>query len=383
MSKLTHFRYDWPVLYRFPPIKSEQGQTRMREILPIQFLRAGAALAVAVMHYQMDTQRAGLSDGLNFFFWMGNAGVDVFFVISGFVMVYSSQALFGTAHGPFKFFLRRVVRILPIYWVITSVYIAMAVAIPAFGKGYSPSSIAGSYLFIPVERAPGVVEPVVGQGWTLNYEMLFYAIFAIAITARPRVAVATVALALAALVAAGRIFTLPLPFAFWASDIVLEFVWGAALGLLYQGSIRIPKAAGWALIAGGVALIATQALNHVSELRCILLGVPAALIVAGACFPEFSPSKRRWAALTLLGGASYALYLTHSFANRAVLIVVTAFGQKPASAPYLYLGAAALGAIALAIALHLLVEQPATAWLKRLVRRYETAARPDALSIAK
>ena len=348
----------------------------MRRNLPIQFLRAGAALVVAVMHYQMDTQRAGLSDGLNFFFWMGNVGVDVFFVISGFVMVYSSQALFGTVHGPFKFFLRRVLRILPIYWLITSIYIAMAVAIPAFGKGYSPSSIAGSYLFIPVERAPGVIEPVVGQGWTLNYEMLFYAIFATAIVARPRVAVAAVALALAALVAAGRIFTLPLPLAFWASNIVLEFVLGAALGLIHLEGLRIPKAAGWLLMAGGVALLATQALNHVSELRCIFFGVPAALIVAGACFPAFTPNKRRWAALTLIGAASYALYLTHSFANRAVLIVATALGQKPASAPYLYLGAAALGAIALAIAVHLLFEQPATSLLKRLVRRYETAAGP-------
>jgi exopolysaccharide production protein ExoZ len=355
----------------------------MREILPIQFLRAGAALAVAVMHYQMDAQRAGLSDGLNFFFWMGNAGVDVFFVISGFVMVYSSQVLFSTVRGPFKFFLRRVARILPIYWLITSIYVAMAIAIPAFGKGYSPSSIVGSYLFIPVERAPGVVEPVVGQGWTLNYEMLFYAIFAIAIVAQPRIAVAAVALALAALVAAGRVFTLPLPFSFWANDIVLEFVFGAALGLLYQRSIRIPKAAGWVLIAGGFTLIATQALNHISELRCILFGAPAALIVAGASFPDFSPSKRRWMALTLLGSASYALYLSHSFANRAVLIVATVFGQKPASAPYLYLGAAGLGAIALAIALHLLIEKPINASFKRLIRRYESAPTPVTLLIAK
>jgi peptidoglycan/LPS O-acetylase OafA/YrhL len=355
----------------------------MREILPIQFLRAGAALAVAVMHYQMDAQRAGLSDGLPFFFRMGNAGVDVFFVISGFVMVYSSQALFGTTRGPFKFFLRRVARIVPIYWIITSIYIAMAVAIPAFGKGYSPSSIAGSCLFIPVERVSGVVEPVVGQGWTLNYEMLFYAIFAIAIVARPRIAVAAVALALAVLVVAGRIFTLPLPFSFWASDIVLEFVFGAALGLLR--GLRIPKAAGWVLIAGGVALtvIVTQALDYVSGPRCILFGLPAALIVAGASFPDFSPNRRRWAALTLLGSASYALYLSHSFANRAVLIVATAFGLKPASAPYLYLSAAILGAVALAVALHLLIERPINTSLKRLVRRYEPAATLAAPSIAK
>jgi peptidoglycan/LPS O-acetylase OafA/YrhL len=338
------------------------------------------------MHYQMDAQHAGLSDGLPFFFRMGNAGVDVFFVISGFVMVFSSQALFGTARGPFKFFLRRVARIVPIYWIITSIYIAMAVAIPSFGKGYSPSSIAGSYLFIPVERVSGVVEPVVGQGWTLNYEMLFYAIFAIAIVARPRIAVAAVALALAVLVAAGRIFTLPLPFSFWANDIVLEFLFGAALGLIYQRGFRMPKAAGWLLIAGGVALtvIATQALDYVSGPRCILFGAPAALIIAGASFPDFSPSKRRWAALTFLGSASYALYLSHSFANRAVLIVATAFGQKLASAPYLYLGAAALGAIALAIAIHLLIERPINTSLKRLVRRYEMAATtPAALSIAK
>ena len=121
---------------------------------------------------------------------LGNAGVDLFFVISGFVMVYASERMFGRAGGQLQFITRRLIRIVPLYWLVTPLYLVMALAIPAFEKSYSVASVVASYLFIPWPRLDGIMQPLVGQGWTLNYEMFFYAIFAAAILAPRRIAVA-------------------------------------------------------------------------------------------------------------------------------------------------------------------------------------------------
>jgi peptidoglycan/LPS O-acetylase OafA/YrhL len=335
-------------------------------ILSIQVLRALAAIGVAVSHFQFDLQRTfGLGASLPPLGY-GNAGVDLFFVISGFVMVYASEPLFGRRDGPRAFFLRRLIRIVPIYWLVTTLYVALAFTLPGHRNTYSAASIVASYLFVPWPRLDGVMQPVVGQGWTLNYEMLFYAMFALAVLARRRIAVALVAALLAAATLLGALVALPEPFAFWCDPMLLEFAFGMGLGLAYREGLRVPNAVGWILIAAGVIGIALAPWPPwgYSGLRFLTWGGPALLIVAGATLGGLAVPPR-WRPLVLLGEASYALYLLHSIPVRAVLQGAAWAKLDVAAAPWLYLALATAGAIALALIVHLAFEQPVTRALRR------------------
>ena len=151
----------------------------MPTILALQILRAVAAVAVVLVHAGIDLSYFGHTNVT----WTtrGNAGVDLFFVVSGFVMVYIASPQFGKREAPVQFFVRRLIRIVPLYWLLTTGYIV--------AKSYPLAYIAASYLFIPAARPNGVLQPVILQGWTLTYEMFFYLLFAIAILLRRRAAV--------------------------------------------------------------------------------------------------------------------------------------------------------------------------------------------------
>ncbi len=339
----------------------------MQTIISIQVLRALAAMAVAVSHFQFDLQRTfGLGAALPRLGY-GNAGVDLFFVISGFVMVYASEPLFGRRDGPAAFFVRRLIRIVPIYWLVTTLYVALAFSLPGHKITYSAQHIIASYVFIPWPRTDGVMQPVVGQGWTLNYEMLFYAVFALAIVAPRRVAVALVALVLGVAVLIGTLVSLPEPLAFWCDPMLLEFVFGMGLGLAYREGVRLRPIGGWLLILAGLVgfWLAPWPDWGYSGTRFLTWGLPAVLMVAGAAFGQLCVS-RHWWPVVLLGEASYALYLLHSIPVRAVLQGAGWLKLDIAAAPWLYLGLATTGAIALAVAVHLAFERPVTRALRRL-----------------
>ena len=249
---------------------------------------------------------------------LGNAGVDLFFVISGFVMVYASEPMFRRAGGPLQFMTRRLIRIVPLYWLVTTLYLVMALAIPAFEKSYSVASVVASYLFIPWPRLDGIMQPLVGQGWTLNYEMFFYAIFAAAVLAPRRIAVALASGVLIVAVGAGQLYPPASPIlAFWVEPIVLEFVFGMVVGLAYREGFRLPKPVALLTVLGGFALMYV-AHGHFKS-RLLSLGLPAAVIVAGAAFGDFSLRSPAWRPIAVVGDASYALYLFHSIPVRVIL----------------------------------------------------------------
>ena len=156
-----------------------------------------AALAVALCHFdELRVWLAGLKapyplDQLS-------SGVDLFFVISGFVMVYSSETLFGTKGAAIVFFTRRLARIAPPYWLLT------AIAIPVMSLPIDWGSLLGSYLFIPYRAAAGNITPLYGVGWTLNFEMYFYALFSAVIFLRRNIAVPVLCLTLCFIVLLGQ-----------------------------------------------------------------------------------------------------------------------------------------------------------------------------------
>ena len=334
-----------------------------------------AAVAVVFSHFQFDmaryvTQSTGLPNLV-----IGNAGVDLFFVISGFVIVYASEHLFAQPAGQWTFLQHRLIRIVPLYWIVTTVYIAIAFAAPVIReillRCHDPRLVflhSGS----PAGRN---IEPIVGQGWTLNYEMLFYVVFALAVAAPRRLAVAATAFFLIGLVFIGRFVDgLPTAVAFWADPIIIEFIFGMGIALAYREGVRLPRLAAVALIVAGFALLALFQTG--GSLRAFVWGIPAALIVAGSVFGRFALDARGWRIPIIIGNASYALYLVHSFAVRGTLFGAKAVSLDVAKAPWLYLLVAVAAAILLGIVVHYTLERPLIAALRRLARlnRVVTAA---------
>jgi peptidoglycan/LPS O-acetylase OafA/YrhL len=298
------------------------------QIVSIQVLRALAAAVVAFGHGQhfigIPMEKQG-----QVFPWSHAlpwaSGVDLFFVISGFTMVYSSERLFGQAGGARTFAWRRVTRIAPLYWALTS-YILIVDAL-RHKPGHDPISVLMSFLFIPWDTAgTGVPRPVFELGWTLNYEMFFYAVFALTIGfARETAAKITIGV-LAALTLIGLVLQPVQAQAFvWTQPIILEFAFGVMLALAARRGLVLPLAARVALIAGGAAALYYDLLHSNMQphawltpndlWRVLGWGVPAAMIFAGVVLAPRAAADgapgllTRWGAR--LGDASYALYLCH------------------------------------------------------------------------
>ncbi|MBN9222702.1 MAG: acyltransferase [Mesorhizobium sp.] len=355
-------------------VEPRQGET----LAQVQILRAVAATSVALRHAQHDAATLGSQVGRTFQAWNPipwSAGVDVFFVISGLIMVHASQQLFAKAGGARLFLSRRIARIVPLYWVVTTLYLAVASVAPAFlNQSYVNSRfVIESYFFIPATRPDGIVQPVYELGWTLNYEMLFYGLFAAAIILPMRWAVTMLLTTLAGLVAAGRLAApLPEPFAFWTSPIILEFAFGAVIGVMSIWGLR-PSGFTRACVAGAglAALMLAAAFPEISTglSRPLVYGVPAALIVWGAAL---APADRRHEGLaarwsTSVGDASYALYLLHPFVIRAMRIMFWRAGLAVLLGPWAFIVLALATTFGVALITYHWFEKPVTRYVRRLL----------------
>jgi peptidoglycan/LPS O-acetylase OafA/YrhL len=349
------------------------GERGSAQLKSIQALRAVAALGVLTLHAATEKVTfLGGEPGPFKNFLLGAAGVDLFFVISGFVMVYSSESLFGRRDGPRKFLSRRIARIGPLYWAVTAAIIAYIYAVHGakLWEIYSPASLVASFLFWPYPRIDGFAFPVHLLGWTLNFEMFFYAVFAAAILLPRRAAVAAVCVALAALVTLGRHATLPLPFLFWANPIVLEFCLGMLIAAAYREGVRLAPAAAWAL--GIAACLAFAAMHNPpqawGEWRLLFWGLPSAALVASCALSESTwrpgPAGRFFG---LLGDASYSLYLVHPLAFPLVRWTAGRWFDF-SSVPWVYAGVAFVAAIAASVACYWAFERPITRALQRRLR---------------
>ena len=291
----------------------------------IQILRAVAACLVVFGHVLHETIEIAARSGrlplhVDLIDW--GIGVDIFFVISGFIMMYTSAELFGQPGATRTFLTRRIVRIVPLYWVITAglvaIYLVAPKALNVPIEGWR--SVVTSFFFIPDLRANGEVRPIMALGWTLNYEMFFYAVFAVCLMAPLRRAAVCLAGFFVGISVLGATIRFPsIALTYWTDSIVLEFLFGALLALGCRAQLAIRPAAAWMLIALGVAsaviLGPSWGMNEILP-RSICGGLPATLIVAAAALGPRLPASRIVTPLVVLGDASYSLYLTHPFALR-------------------------------------------------------------------
>ncbi|WP_246775904.1 acyltransferase family protein [Methylobacterium aquaticum] len=300
--------------------------TRPTLLPPIQVLRALAAVMVAAGHAQFEVAGLAARAGLAFTpaAWLPwPAGVDVFFVISGFIIVHASSPLHGRADARRTFLAHRIARVVPLYWLATTVVLALAWARPGLlGTGAEgPGYLAASYLFWPMARADGAVQPLYSLGWTLNYEMAFYVVFALVLPLGRRAAVLGVLALLAGLVVIGRVAgPLPVALAFWSDPIVLEFACGAGLGLARQEGLRLPGLARLVLAVAGLALLS-------------LAGETPALPAAspGAGLPCSSSRRRRSGRQARRGAGSARPSCSGTRPTRSISLIPSSYGACASS----------------------------------------------------
>jgi exopolysaccharide production protein ExoZ len=334
-------------------------ESTRHDIIPIQMLRGIAASMVVFVHLDVQLKRLGY--GTLDAAWL-SSGVDIFFVISGFIMWVSVARRPATSAG--EFMRNRLIRIVPIYWLVSAVVLAMTIVAPQFlhSTVFSAPHALASFLFLPARHpVTGEFWPLLVPGWTLNYEMLFYLLFAGAIAGAdgvPRRRLAIIAVLITSVVLLGTALENRVDVMhFYANPILLEFLAGILIGIVYLER-RVRSSWAWFVPfgAGFVLLWLSQRTGLFASATNL---VAASTIVAGALFaPAFSNR-----ALKALGDASYSLYLTH-------VVTLAAIGQmwvgglQRLGAPLFVISALTSCVLAASLCYRFL-ERPITAALKK------------------
>lgn len=341
-------------------------------IVSLQVLRFFAAAAVIVMHI-VGPWRWTIMGHEPGFHWtmLGAAGVDVFFVLSGFVIATTGPLAEHRPTGA-AFFFRRFTRVAPLFWLLSLPFIAAAAWV-----GHLNWPQTAATLFWPV--ASGVARPpYLEPGWTLCFEMAFYTAVSLLLVGRRLkrnlilgavILVALLAVRLTTGLSAARYLTSPT---------FLEFGLGVALAMLRRHLVRLAPLIGVALLLIGLSIYGFEAANRLGPYvtwpvsvegaaamqRFVLLGLPASLIVAGGLI-----SDRAWRGplmrfLAYLGDASYSIYLAGNIVSDFLLIAwIRTLGVHR---PILMTAVIALLAIATGVACYRWIERP----ILRDVRRF-------------
>ncbi|MDO1584170.1 acyltransferase family protein [Rhizobium oryzicola] len=321
----------------------------MKTLYGIQYLRAVAALAVVLFH---SAERAGAH------FSIGAAGVDVFFVVSGFIMVVISEK---RHQSPAAFLRDRLLRIAPSYWLVTTIMVVGALVGLFPNLTLSTAHLVGSYLFLPVPSPNGgALWPILVQGWTLNYEMFFYLVFASTLMFGLNRRLAALAMVFVLLAVAGFFVTPASPaLVFYTRPVILEFLAGALIARFWLRGIIPGPGAGLILVAVGLLAFAGIYVWQL-DFNTWICAPLAIMMVTGMLALEKAGRLPIWRPLSYLGDASYSIYLWHTLAISVVLKAATAF----ALSGWAGISIAALAGVALGIVAYEGIERP----LQGLVR---------------
>jgi len=344
-------------------------------IVSLQILRGLAASMVVIGHNNYSaTTLAGPAVGFPLFGWpeLLSTGVDIFFVLSGFIMMLVAEKQPSRS----EFLASRVARVVPIYWFYTLLLVVAAIIVPSILRWttLTPELVLKSLLFIPYHHpVDGKIQPLLAQGWTLHYEMLFYIVFAtlISLSAGARIGVAL--LIFAALFALPAIFGSGSAIVDFLSDtIILEFAAGMALHVVYRRGWITPRSAAaataalvalvWGLGSGTLAPLAAG--YDQQQLRFLFWGIPAALAVfvfLSLPTPD-SPIVRF---LRKIGDASYTMYLCHPFIIGVVTLIWLRLGFAPG--PVFTLAVVFPIVVAGSLLAYALVERPLLGVARRLM----------------
>lgn len=357
-----------------PQVQKQSGaQAAPKTFLYVQYLRGIAALLVVYFHTKIYDPQLTWSVDRSF----GYGGVDIFFVISGFIMTLNN---YDAPQPPGRFLINRFLRIYPPYWVATTVGVLLFLAVPsAFLKDkIDLPYVIYSYALLPLENASGTSHgvPFLKIAWTLVFEIYFYAVFAATLIIPGPVnrflmqTVFIVGMVVYGLLA----HPTSAPMGFFTHPMTLEFLFGCLTGLLVGGRVLVlPR---W-LFAGLIVLCTAIFLvggGHGDFLmRVVHFGLPAMGLVLFAASSEaaYGPFARS-RSLRLIGDASYSIYLFHPFFLTAVRIVAGRLLHGEKATPVV----GAVGVVAAVVlcgaagtAIYLLIEKPMLRLLRKVIPR--------------
>ncbi len=347
-------------------------------LLSVQALRAIAALLVVWVHSIDAAEFFTVPRQSRFFHWenFGACGVDIFFAISGFIVSqvavrFADRNAVHRSAAAREFLTRRITRIFPLYWILTIVVILIG-ELGRHKIHWHSFNWLPTLLLLPSPLHLGSA-PLLSLGWSLMFEMYFYVILAAFMVWAPRSLVRNTAMFLCGMVIMGTLVGIHRPLlAIWMNPIVLEFVFGCVIGLVFSRTRRnattTMSIGPWLTAIGAVLLAATifTGYGKASEqdwimagydgwLRVCVWGVPSALLVAGVIF--WNPQMRSGPArlLVFLGDASYSIYLCTIPARSVVEHFWRVFGRFGADTG-VFLGATFCTAVG--VMCYLLVERP-------------------------
>jgi exopolysaccharide production protein ExoZ len=323
----------------------------VKPLLSAQYLRALASIAVVAFH----TGRATI---------LGQAGVDIFFVISGFIMwMVTIKPI-----DPRTFLWHRVIRVVPLYWIATLV---MAVLLRS-----SAADTIRSLLFWPYRDVGDRVWPVLVQGWTLNFEMFFYLLFAAVLMIPRRHQLWSLTVVLCSLSAIGMVWR---PHGAvlhtYTSPLFVEFLAGAWLSeIVRRGWFPALKVAVAMVVVGLIGFAISLRETAPDYWRWVVWGLPSLLVVCGAISIELRRGLPRIESLKLLGDGSYSIYLFHPF---VFFFVTTPIARLPALLP---VAGVIFTGIAVGMAAFYALERPLTSFLRRWTGRMSVVPGTDKVS---
>ncbi len=295
------------------------------KIQSIEIIRALSCLLVVFSH-------TAFGSGL------GAVAINFFFIISGYVIMLSTE----NENKPY--WKKRLAKILPLYYAMTLFTSFLILVMPELFKSYefSPVYLIKTLLFIPYEHS-GIEQPIMGLGWTLNYEMFFYLIFWISkkINHKNRGYIAFAVCA--ALSAAGLVLrnVRLLPFTYWCNSYLLTFGYGI---LLYQITRKRKRKTADESYVKTLMLYVIFALSVVlmtyirklltekglNVLEGAVSGAVCFLVLAAAILTDSQIKKS--SLLLYAAGISYPLYLMHIYPIRAVDVIAQKLGLSSALA---------------------------------------------------
>jgi exopolysaccharide production protein ExoZ len=332
----------------------------------IQVLRGIACLFVVLYHTSADESRFGMPfQPLHFVQWFGYAGVDLFFVISGFIIASSNRVNLGRPGRLPKYLVRRLWRIYPTYWAALAIVTGLwAVIAPHLFESITAREIVETVALLPQQPMPRLIP----AAWSLSYELMFYLVFASLFLLPRRFAggvlliwgVVVLSVPLIGYKPANRFAALSF------NPYVLEFLAGAAVAwrpLRLSGRTALAAVA----VAGAWCPLAFLALNPADpivvagdlSLRALVFGPAFLLVVLAAAGWERGGGRLRLGPLAALGDASYSVYLAHSSALPAAfyLTIAVKWPHSPVghSAWLVVMLAAGIGS---GLLMHRVIERP-------------------------
>ena len=353
-----------------PTVKTAQ------EVVSIQGLRAVAALMVVFHHAHEQFPTFARLLPVN----AGASGVDLFFVISGFVMTYTTGL---KSYGALGFLERRLIRIAPLYYILTGFTALLLVSAPSLVHDsiFTPSSLVFSLLFWPQLNpgGDGGVEPMLKLGWTLNFEVFFYVTFALFLRLSVGRRVVAMTMVLGLLVAsAGFLHPAEAPLSFWGRPVILEFALGCWVGLLdLKGWLsKIASPVFVCLIGLGVAGLLVFDDVDLSG-RVVSRGAPALAVVLGTVGLERRGRVVTARPLLFLGDASYSIYLAHLYAVVFFRLIWTKLHLDTSTiiSAIVFVGACVVTGAAGGCLCHVLVERPLTRRVRGWAEHLRSASR--------